>query len=408
MLKEEMKKIWRPGILAILILLGFVYYTMYLEFYIQYFPNGPEYKGIYQVAADWVKRFGTTLEPEEEAQAAREIPVLVSEASACLSTNPVARQYGLSSYEEYENFYNQSVRQVQGELTAQEQERYADAKILSNYLTSEETDNIEGRIYATRLFTQMYELWEQEGVNLRDKNFVEGYTQREYTHAEDSFFGADHAWRNILPAELPEAFSNYLGYLLIWVCISSCLLLSPVPVRDRMRSMRPLQWSSRHGRKILRTQFAASMLSGAALTAVNLLIFGGLFMTHGIHTFFGCRIYSFMHTGFSWINPTFGTWCLLLVLLIYLTGMGISAIAFFLSMHSTNYVAMLLKMIPLVILTALLCPRLLTRLFYYGNSLYQLTNIPGIEGYTALLILAAGLILFLITRHRQKRQELLL
>ena len=45
MLKEEMKKIWRPGILAVLILLGFVYYTMYLEFYIQYFPNGPEYKG---------------------------------------------------------------------------------------------------------------------------------------------------------------------------------------------------------------------------------------------------------------------------------------------------------------------------------------------------------------------------
>ena len=88
--------------------------------------------------------------------------------------------------------------------------------------------------------------------------------------------------------------------------------------------------------------------------------------------------------------------------------MGITAIAFFLSLHSTNYVAMLLKLIPLVILTALLCPRLLTRLFYYGNSLYQLTSIPGIEGYTALLILATGLILFMITSHRQKRQELLL
>ena len=408
MLKEEMKKIWRPGILAVLILLGFVYYTMYLEFYIQYFPNGPEYKGIYQVAADWVKRFGTTLEPEEEAEAAREIPALESEASGYLSVNPVARQYGLASYEEYEQFYNRSVQRMQGEMTTQERDRYADAMILSNYLTGEETDNIDGRIYATRLFTQMYELWEQEGVNFRNKEFMDGYTQREYTHAADSFFGEDHAWRNILPAELPEAFSTYRGYVLIWVCVSCCLLLSPMPVRDRMRSMRPLQWSSRHGRDILRTQFAASMLSGAALTAINLLVFGGLFMTHGIHTFFGCRMFSFMHTGFSWINPTFGAWCLLLVFLIYLTGMGITAIAFFLSLHSTNYVAMLLKLIPLVILTALLCPRLLIRLFYYGNSLYQLTSIPGIEGYTALLILATGLILFMITSHRQKRQELLL
>ena len=152
-----------------------------------------------------------------------------SEASGYLSVNPVARQYGLASYEEYEQFYNRSVQRMQGEMTTQERDRYADAMILSNYLTGEETDNIDGRIYATRLFTQMYELWEQEGVNFRNKEFMDGYTQREYTHAADSFFGEDHAWRNILPAELPEAFSTYLGYVLIWVCVSCCLLLSPMP-----------------------------------------------------------------------------------------------------------------------------------------------------------------------------------
>ena len=38
---QELKKIWRPGILAGIVLLGLIYYYMFPSFYIEHFSNGP-------------------------------------------------------------------------------------------------------------------------------------------------------------------------------------------------------------------------------------------------------------------------------------------------------------------------------------------------------------------------------
>ena len=39
--KWELRKIWRPGILAAILLLGAVYYWMFPQFYIEYFSLTP-------------------------------------------------------------------------------------------------------------------------------------------------------------------------------------------------------------------------------------------------------------------------------------------------------------------------------------------------------------------------------
>ncbi len=45
LLKWELRKIWRPGILAAILLLGAVYYWMFPQFYIEHFCNGPPVGG---------------------------------------------------------------------------------------------------------------------------------------------------------------------------------------------------------------------------------------------------------------------------------------------------------------------------------------------------------------------------
>lgn len=407
MFREELKKIWRPGLLAVLLLLGFVFYTMYLDFYITYFPNGPQYAGVYEVAKEWVAEYGTTLEPEEIDEIKADLPALRAQADAYVAGYPRCQQYGIDSYKAFQSFYADNVTRMSGELTENQQTKYQDAMIIENYLQSDDTDNIYGRMYATNLYLEQYEVAAAKGADTVTRAYDEGYTDKEYMHASNTFYGADNAWRNILPPEVPEATSTYLGYLLIWMVLSVCLLLSPVLVHDRMRNMHSLQWCSKKGRGILFTQFGVAMLSSFLLTTLNLLIFGSLFAVNGTSAFWDCRMYSFMFTSFSWPNWTYGTWCAVLVLMCYLVSMGIGALAFFLSRYSGNYVAMLLKLIPLFICTAFVCPRLIEYAFYYMNSCYKAFGVPGIEAMLAIFLLLIGTILCFTACVRQKKEELL-
>ena len=65
---QEMKKIWRPGILAGIVLLGLIYYYMFPSFYIEHFSNGPFARAEFELAVEWVAQYGPTLEPEERAE----------------------------------------------------------------------------------------------------------------------------------------------------------------------------------------------------------------------------------------------------------------------------------------------------------------------------------------------------
>ena len=64
----ELKKIWNPGILLALALLGVLYYWLFPYFYIQYFCNGPDAEAQYALAREWVQEYGPTLEPRERAE----------------------------------------------------------------------------------------------------------------------------------------------------------------------------------------------------------------------------------------------------------------------------------------------------------------------------------------------------
>lgn len=55
LLKWELRKIWRPGILAAILLLGAVYYWMFPQFYIEYFNNGPYAEAQFELASGWVE-----------------------------------------------------------------------------------------------------------------------------------------------------------------------------------------------------------------------------------------------------------------------------------------------------------------------------------------------------------------
>ena len=61
LLGQELRKIWRPGIVAVLAVLGVLYYLLFPRFYVEHFHNGPNAQSDFDIAVGWMERFGPTM-----------------------------------------------------------------------------------------------------------------------------------------------------------------------------------------------------------------------------------------------------------------------------------------------------------------------------------------------------------
>lgn len=391
MIREELKKIWRPGMIGILLLMGAIYYTMFMEFYIRYFPNGPQAEGVFQVSANLVEQYGTSLSIEEMEEVKEGLSQLYREADGYILEFSIAQEHGLKSYEEYIKFQEKTYEELSG--NADQNSNYRDLMLISNYLTGSETKNIGGRIYGVEWLLRFYEREQEIGELFLRGELETDYSVREQKRMQELLRKEDGLWQNILPAEVPETTSIYMYFMLIWMCLSVCLFIAPLQVNDRMNRMRTFQYSAKKGRKIFSVQFKTAMLSAFILTMLNLVVFMGLFAANGTAVFRDCRMYSFAATGFSWVNWKYGTWCLSLMMICCLIAMGTAAAAFFLAHYSANYISMLLKLIPVIVVLAVVLPPTLCQAFYFYDGLYRMTKIPYVEAVLSVLIFAVGNVL---------------
>lgn len=88
--------------------------------------------------------------------------------------------------------------------------------------------------------------------------------------------------RGIIPYEVPQQATEYWRWVSVFITLSAMLLLAPTVTRDTLTGVRRLQYASRRGRKILRTQFFAAFLSAAGIILAELLIFGFLYLRLGV------------------------------------------------------------------------------------------------------------------------------
>lgn len=399
---QEMKKIWRPGMVLLLSVLSVVYYTMFLQHEIEYFPDGAQNEGILLAGKELVQSYGTSISAEEMAAYEKKLPALQKEADRYVRESRIGKKYGITDYEEYAAFCSSANAQAyaQGDY-ADQNEAYADFMRLRGYLQGAETGNIEGRLYGAAWMSAAYRAMETYGADLNS----ETYAPKEKAHVQKAFFKDGNLWQNVLPFEVPKAASTYLGNLLVWICISVCLLLAPLLVHDRMSRMPALQYSSKRGRGIYASQLAAVMLTAFFVTTGYLAVFGSCFFTRGTAVFFPCKMYSFAVMQFCLPNWTHGTWCLVLAAICYLMAFGTAGIVFFLSGKCANDIAMLLKVLPLAVAAALLSPKMIKDAFYFDNILYRVSGVPYIELLCALAVFAAGMALCLLGKRQVENKQ---
>ena len=398
--KWELRKIWRPGILAAILLLGAVYYWMFPQFYIEYFCNGPNAKAQFDLASGWVDQYGPTLEPEERAQLNGQLTEEIAAFDAQIAAIPEAAAAGLTDYETVLSFREDYLNGVH--------DTDSQADMDTEYLLNRVCGGTNWyTIAALERTMETYDTQAERRAqivsNRREAGQPEAMVRREAELASSEMA------HSLLPSSVKHSTQEYGKDLAVWCVLSIVLLLSPTLVRDRLRGTRPLQWASRRGRSVLNVQMGAALLSALVLTIVNLTIYAVPFLAQGPLRFAACGLGGLWEWGTPWFDWTYGTYLLVLVGLLLALSLGCAGLTVFLSQYSGNYIAMLFKAVPLfVAVGAVFGSWLLDMPFTFrslGNGAVWLPR--GIEAVTAAVLLALGLGLCVLACRRQRRRELL-
>ncbi|WP_078394348.1 hypothetical protein [Shouchella patagoniensis] len=239
----------------------------------------------------------------------------------------------------------------------------------------------------------------------------EHYTEKERERLSETLF-IEEGWRNILPTDLTMIFAAHFESILKLLIFLLSLLIPSVFVRDRLLGLQKIQWSSRHGRKILWTQFASGMTASFLLITCGVGFFGSLlyftdfthYFSNGLNSFFIGSEEPLLLSFYQW---TFGQWLVRVVVLVYLIGMAYSGIVLFLSQTSKHYLSLLMKIIPVGFVFIFIANRVLKDAFYLKNELYQWIRIPMIELYAGIFLFVICISLPIIYCIRRQNKDLL-
>ena len=400
LLAWELRKIWRPGILAAILLLGAVYYWMFPEFYIEYFCNGPASRAQFQLASEWVEKYGPTLEPEERAELDGQLAEEIRKFDQQIAAIPEAAAAGLTDYETFSQFredYYSGTAASGGE--ADMDMEYLLSRVYGGtnwYVIRELEQTMETydtqNEYLALVISNREELGDPEAMIQREKQLAEP----ERAHG-------------LLPLSVKRSTQEYGKDLAVWCVLSIVLLLCPTLVRDRLRRTLGMQWTSRRGRSILTTQMAAALCSALVLTAVNLVVYAIPFLAQEPLRFRDCGLYGIWAWGSPWFDWTYGTYLVVLAGLILALSLAAAGLTVFLSQYSGSYIAMLLKALPLfVAVGAVLGSWLLDQPFCFRRIWENGPWMPkGMEAAVAAGLLAVSILLCTLTCRHQRKRELL-
>lgn len=391
----ELRKIWRPALLAAIALIGLVFWQIRTEFYIEHL--GSSWEDEIGLANRWLEEYGTTIEPAERAELDGQLAEAKAAFSAQVAQLDGAAEAGVRdwpSWLAWEDQYNEDARA--------ERERNRDL-----YWAVYSNTNC-GEIEALETFLERYDRLAAGDASALGHVadwpdwVAEWETRRlEEAAARPEAFG-------FLPGGVTSDTNDFFHYFAIWCSFSAALLLAPTLVRDRLRRTRAMQWASRRGRGVLGAQMGAALLSGVLLTLVNFAVYLGPFLSTGALTFWNCPMTSVWVQTVPWFDWTYGQYVLALCGLTVALALATSGFTVVLSWFSGAYVSMLLKLLPLVfVLEWGLVPWVMEGAGTFQGSPARLLGLPGGEWMITALCAALALLLCGLVCRRQRRRDLL-
>ncbi len=392
---KELRKIWRPApllaALAILLLFG----RTAIDYYLRTLPKQSEHSTALETYGALRERFGGTLDPEELPAAEK----LYEQELAGIDR--MIREWEQTRHPSWASFSAAGVTDYKSYCALLEKtDRTPEEEEAAALLLDSRSSYAHYRVQLIRGILERYEF---ETAALEDD--IGAATQKALARcaeiAEDP-----QIIHSILHGYSIQAANRFAVQLALTIQLAVMLLLSPFPVRERLARIAQEQWPTHTGRRVLQYQFAAALATAALISVTVTAVLGwrfcaawdaGLYWDHIAYSVAGGPI--------PWFTMTYGQYLLLLGGTVVCLGLATGALAFFLSRFSANYIAMLLKALPLYLVMTFTAEKLLTDMLYFGNALSDRTGILGIEPAAAAALLAVSLALNAAAARRELHRE---
>ena len=111
-LKREIMKIWKPGLVLAVLIMSVLWGYLFLSFPLQYFPNGPQMEAVYDQMMELTKKYGVTLEEEEWQQEMKNMDIHCVDRDALTSILDVYK----NRYQTYEGRMSEYTKKQQVRL----------------------------------------------------------------------------------------------------------------------------------------------------------------------------------------------------------------------------------------------------------------------------------------------------
>lgn len=353
MILQEMKKIWTPMRVLLLILMSVLMYVAFLSPILKRFEarDGLDsFQEKLRISREWVSKYGYSIEQEDFDEIHNVYEGIMAEIGSNMAQKQIFIACGVGTYEEFLVYENNAINGKEGFSY----EKYKEMRGLL----------FEGTIY--------------NGVYLQEyRNMIENYEVAAEGH------------NSILPIEVIIYATDFLIYVSLWCCVCVLLISAPVMVNDVANNMSREQYSSKIGRKIYIIQYLCTMFS--VLVTEVIVFFAAMLMWKktGTLIYSGAGLNSFMYSIDAVFNIRYADVFALFFAIVLLAGIGVGSITFCLSSRSSNVIAMLMKVIPLAVLAGGYILSL-KNMFFENNMIYGLIQLPGIEFVLAVVIALIG------------------
>ena len=237
MILQELKKIWTPMRIVLLIVISLLVYCSFLSPIVKRFEAGEGMDAFQEklcISREWMMEYGTTIEAEEFADIEKRYDEIIAEIEKSMVQKKAFVECDVKNYEEFLEYQTNALNGKEG----------------FDYPKFKEMDQT---LFADTPYSSIY-LQEYEKMMM------------DYEMASEGCY-------NVLPDEVILYSTEFLRYLSLWCLIVVLMVAAPVMVNDVASNMNREQYSTRIGRKIYKIQYFCTMLS-VLLVEVVVIAFG--------------------------------------------------------------------------------------------------------------------------------------